>query len=68
MNEQTVPYLIERVRRNFRSFGGGDATPNNPLAHAIKDHKPQFAAGVDIEDVVLFILNELRGAENRGKE
>jgi len=59
MNEHTISYLVEKVRRQFRSFGGGDHGFNNPIAAALQNSKPQFAAGVDIEDVVRFILKEI---------
>jgi len=49
--------LIQLVTANFRSFGGGQGSSNNPIAIALQDSAPQFAAGVDIEDVVNFILD-----------
>lgn len=40
----------------FPSFGGGkDGGGYNPLADALKDKNPMFAAGVDIRAVVAFI-------------
>lgn len=47
--------IIAAVAAQFRSFGGGKANGNNPLSMALKDSPPQFAAGVDIGEVVRFI-------------
>lgn len=48
--------LVEMVSRSFRSFGGGAGSESsNPIAQALKDSAPQFAAGVDIRGVVQFV-------------
>lgn len=53
--------LVKMLTENFRSFGGGEdvKTSYNPIAHALKDEPAQFAAGVDISDVVRAIMNHL---------
>lgn len=56
--KKQVQSITENVRKNFRSFGGGYYTQGNPISVAIAEQKPQFAAGVDIEDVVRFVLKE----------
>lgn len=53
---ETTDDLILLVAANFRSFGGGHVTRGNPLSHALQDAPPQFAAGVDIREVVEFVL------------
>lgn len=58
--DEIIVYLMISIGKNFRTFGGGDRdTHNNPLAVALKDIPLQFAAGVDVKEVVEFILNEL---------
>ncbi len=55
--EQRKQTIIERVTRSFRSFGGGKTSDwGNPISRALKDQPPQFAAGVDIGQVVDFIM------------
>ena len=53
-----VVRLTKLCRDTFRSFGGGQgSTWGNPIAEALRDAAPQFAAGVDIGDVVGFVLH-----------
>jgi hypothetical protein len=52
--------ITSKVTATFRSFGGGSYTPDNPISFALADSKPQFAAGVDVEDVVRFILKQAK--------
>ncbi len=60
IREPILNYLVISIGKNFRTFGGGDRnTHNNPMAVALKDEPLQFAAGVDVKEVVEFILNEL---------
>lgn len=48
--------IVKAITENFRTFGGGNGSSFNPIAEALKDLSPQFAAGVDINDVVEFVL------------
>ncbi len=50
--------LVEKVGKRFRTFGGGQLGFNNPMAVALKDEPYQFAACVDVAEVVAFILSE----------
>ena len=50
---------VSKVGNNFRSFGGGKGSDWNPVAAALKDNPLQFAAGVDVSDVVDFVLKEI---------
>ena len=53
-----VADIVERVAEAFPSFGRGSARAwNNPVAAALEDKAPMFAMGVDIEQVVRFVLN-----------
>lgn len=50
--------LTQLTGQQFRSFGGGQGSNWNPIVNALKDNPLQFAAGVDIKDVVNFILDQ----------
>src|ERR1051325_2877127 len=54
--DAAVAALVAKVARKFGSFGGGRVSDWNPLTHALKDERPMFGLGVDIEAVVRFIL------------
>ncbi len=47
--------IVAAVAAEFRTFGGGQDSEYNPVTHALKDHEPMFAAGVDVRDVVKFV-------------
>ena len=49
---ETVDDIVTIIAHEFRSFGGGRTSQYNPIANALADKDPQFAAGVDIKDVV----------------
>lgn len=50
--------LIADIAQRFRCFGTGSLMPEgNPIAFALKDKPPSFAAGVDVGEVVDFILS-----------
>ncbi len=54
----TVQEIVAEVAETFPSFGQGSvATYNNPIATALAERPPMFAMGVDIEQVVRFVLN-----------
>jgi hypothetical protein len=49
--------IIAAVAEQFRSCGSGDANPDgNPIAMTLVDRRPKFAGGVDIGDVVHYVL------------
>ena len=50
--------LVSELAKTFPSFGGGKVNDSNPLSIWMKDKPPMFAAGVDIEQVVRFILEK----------
>lgn len=52
--------ILAEVQEHFRTFGGGRDSEWNPVARAIKDGPPQFAAGVDVADVIRFVVKELK--------
>lgn len=52
--------LIRAVCANFRTFGGGQEPAwGNPIAAALKNEPPTFAAGVDVREVVDYIVRIL---------
>ena len=59
-----IRFITDLASRRFRSFGGGSVSPDNPISHALKDRPPQFAAGVDIQKVVEFVVEHLKGMED----
>lgn len=58
MTKKKIDSIVESVQGNFRTFGGGkhDQGSNNPISAALKDAPAQFAAGVDVREVVLHVL------------
>ncbi len=54
-----VQRIAVKVGVRFPCFGGGEIrTQNNPLAFALRNDPLQFAAGVDVTEVVKFVLAE----------
>jgi hypothetical protein len=52
-----VRTITEDVAREFRCFGAGSpADTSNPIAAALADKPAAFAAGVDVAEVVRFVL------------
>ena len=56
LTQAKVNRLVARVVANFRTFGGGRGSEWNPLAEVLKDSPPQFAAGVNVEQVVRHVI------------
>lgn len=55
--EEKIKAITKLVSQNFKTFGGGKGGNGwNPIAEALKDQEPQFAAGVDVNTVVQFVL------------
>lgn len=56
-NEQIKAEIVRRIGCQFRTFGGGRVRDeSNPIAVALKDRPLQFAAGIDVAEVVHFVL------------
>lgn len=53
-----IEEITQAIAQRFPSFGGNKTNNWNPIAAALADKPPQFAAGVDIETVVEFVVNE----------
>lgn len=53
----SVDEITEAVAESFPSFGiGSKANLSNPLSGAMQERPPCFALGVDIKEVVTFVL------------
>jgi len=57
-----VAAIVTAVTKNFRCFGGWrtNGADFNPIVAFTKDDPPSFAAGVDVADVVRFVLDASR--------
>ena len=51
-------HILSQIQSRFRTFGGGKATEGNPMSYALKDKPLHFAAGVDVQEVVDFVLEK----------
>jgi len=59
MNKKLIDEIVKKTAAHFPTFGGGRVNKWNPLSVALKDDPPQFAAGVDVEKVVRFIISKV---------
>ena len=48
--------IVNKITVRFRCFGGGKGSSYNPLAEALKDTVPSFAARVDVRQVVCVVI------------
>lgn len=55
VRESMVQNVTAEVAERFRTFGGGKVSASNPISMALKNGPVQFAAGVDVRDVVIFV-------------
>lgn len=55
-----VKKIVDAVTDAFNTFGGGRVDPTNPISIATKDRPAMFAAGVDVENVVRFVLKSAK--------
>lgn len=61
VKEDEINQIVADVAAEFRCFGRGSSpvVEGNPIAAALVDHEPQFAAGVDVREVVEFVVSRL---------
>lgn len=61
MSPREVDKIAEAIADRFQTFGGGRSGTRaygfNPVAEALKDKPLMFSAGVDVRDVINFVLN-----------
>ena len=57
---KTVEEIVKKVKKQFRTFGGGekDNPMGNPIVAAMEDKPLMFAMGVNVEEVVNFVILE----------
>lgn len=51
----SIVHAISESKR-ITTFGGGQSAIGNPIADALKEKDPSFAMGVDVGEVVSFVL------------
>lgn len=61
-------YLVSFVTAHTRTYGGGRGSACSPVAEALKDRPPAFAAGVDVGEVVDLVLQGINEAERDYKQ
>lgn len=54
---ETTEDITTIIASEFRCFGGGNVSYGNPISMALRDQPPQFAAGVDVQDVVNRVID-----------
>lgn len=59
MSEQEVARITQAIVGKFRCFGAGQTSNYNPIVNALTDQPAQFAAGVDVADVVRFVAQQI---------
>lgn len=68
MDASIKDFIVRYVAANTRSFGGGKVSAwNNPISAALRDYPPQFAAGVDIGEVVDLVFKAIEEAKKQSK-
>jgi len=65
---ETIQDITSIITAEFRTFGGGQGSSWNPIAAALQDSSPQFAAGVSVEDVVERVVELYRTYNPKTKE
>ncbi len=59
MRIEGIERIVKEVGERFPTFGGGNPSEDNPIAETLKGESLQFAAGVDVAEVVCFILSRV---------
>ena len=60
IKKEKLEDIIKSLQNRFPTFGGSKRDNDfNPLSIALENKPAMFAMGVDIKDVVKFILGEL---------
>jgi len=65
MQKKEIARITSVVAKNFRSFGGGKVDSSNPISVAFKNRPPAFASGVNIEEVVRFVVSEIEKSKKK---
>lgn len=60
IKEEERQQIVVEIAAKFPCFGtGAKASDSNPLAEWTKDKKPNFALGVDVREVVDYVISRL---------
>lgn len=63
VTDENIHEIIAEIGVRFPTFGGGViGSSNNPISHALKDKLLQFAAGVNVAEVVRLVLSMARSS------
>lgn len=61
MTDQKILEIVQKVAQRFQTMGGGaQVVDGNPLAITFQNKPPIFALGVDVEQVVRFVVSEVQ--------
>lgn len=58
MDDGKIRVIVAALGVEFATFGGGIGSRDNPIAEALKERPLMFAAGVDVEKVVRFVISQ----------
>lgn len=58
LSDTQIEQIIVAIGRQFPTFGGDKIMDGNPVSVALSKKPLMFAAGVDVRDVVGFVLAE----------
>jgi len=61
---QKINEITAKVANQFACFGGKRKVEGNPIATAFENKPPLFALGVDVREVVSFVLTEAARENN----
>jgi hypothetical protein len=59
ITKDTIQNIVKNINRDFRTFGGDYVTRGNPISIALAGKDVQFAAGVDVKEVVEYVIYHL---------
>lgn len=58
LTPQELEVITSMVQDEFKTFGGGQkSTWGNPILAALEDHEPAFAAGVNVKEVINYVVD-----------
>jgi len=61
VSNEKVANIVAGIASRFPCFGVGSGSAfGNPISEALKNNPPTFAAGVDVETVVRFVVQNLK--------
>lgn len=54
-----VEAITREIQDRFRTMGGGRTTVGNPIAAAMAEKPAIFALGVDVSEIVAFVIDQM---------